>query len=97
MSQQIVKDAPWAIIAVMGVTGAGKSTFIQSASGDDSVIIGHSLKSCKFADSSAKISNNRQNQVHRSLRATASISVATTSISSTLQASTIPSAANPRC
>ncbi|KAF2000625.1 hypothetical protein P154DRAFT_199661 [Amniculicola lignicola CBS 123094] len=46
MHQQGVRDAPWAIIAVMGVTGAGKSTFIKSASGDDSVPIGHSLRSC---------------------------------------------------
>ncbi|KAF1834618.1 hypothetical protein BDW02DRAFT_497877 [Decorospora gaudefroyi] len=38
--------APWAFIAVMGVTGAGKSTFIQWASGDSDVEIGHDLKSC---------------------------------------------------
>ena len=33
-------------IAVMGMTGAGKSTFIQKASGLDSVEVGHKLESC---------------------------------------------------
>lgn len=33
-------------IAVMGMTGAGKSTFIQKASGLDSVKVGHDLESC---------------------------------------------------
>lgn len=45
--EPIVDGAPWAFIAVMGVTGAGKSTFIQTASGDQSVAIGHGLKSCR--------------------------------------------------
>lgn len=36
-------------IAVMGVTGAGKSTFIKAASGLDSVLVGHELTSCRFA------------------------------------------------
>jgi len=43
---QPIDGSPWAFIAVMGVTGAGKSTFIQSASGDDSVVIGDGLESC---------------------------------------------------
>lgn len=34
-------------IAVMGVTGAGKSTFIKTASGLDTVLVGHELTSCK--------------------------------------------------
>lgn len=34
-------------IAVMGVTGAGKSTFIKTASGLDDVLVGHELTSCK--------------------------------------------------
>ncbi|KAK5719923.1 hypothetical protein LTR15_007196 [Elasticomyces elasticus] len=38
--------APWATIAVMGVTGAGKSTFIRTVSGDSSVVVGDSLRSC---------------------------------------------------
>lgn len=46
MLQTIESQAPWAFIAVMGVTGAGKSTFIKAASGDDSVAIGNSLVSC---------------------------------------------------
>ena len=45
----VVAGAPWAFIAVMGVTGAGKSTFIRTASGDDSILIGHGLKSCQYA------------------------------------------------
>lgn len=39
--------APWAFIAVMGVTGAGKSTFIKWASGSSEIEIGHGLNSCK--------------------------------------------------
>lgn len=34
------------IIAVMGVTGAGKSTFVSLLSGED-IEIGHGLQSCK--------------------------------------------------
>ncbi|KAF8466339.1 P-loop containing nucleoside triphosphate hydrolase protein, partial [Kalaharituber pfeilii] len=33
-------------IAVMGVTGAGKSTFIQTITGDKKITIGHNLESC---------------------------------------------------
>lgn len=44
-----VPGAPEAWIAVMGVTGAGKRTFIQTASGDPTVEIGHGLKSCTLA------------------------------------------------
>jgi ABC-type lipoprotein export system ATPase subunit len=46
-SHETVDGAPWAFIAVMGVTGAGKSTFIQWASGSDEIVIGHDLESCK--------------------------------------------------
>lgn len=35
-------------IAVMGVTGAGKSSFIKSASGIDEVVVGHDLTSCEL-------------------------------------------------
>lgn len=42
----VLPKAPWAFIAVMGVTGAGKSTFIRTASGDESVVVGDGLKSC---------------------------------------------------
>lgn len=34
-------------IAVMGVTGAGKSSFIKAASGLDEVAVGHDLTSCR--------------------------------------------------
>lgn len=37
---------PEVFIAVMGVTGSGKSTFIQTASELDAIDIGHDLKSC---------------------------------------------------
>ncbi len=37
--------APSYIIAVMGVTGAGKSSFIKLVTGDASVKIGHSQES----------------------------------------------------
>ncbi|CAO2648332.1 Nn.00g075990.m01.CDS01 [Neocucurbitaria sp. VM-36] len=45
-SPETVTGAPWAFIAVMGVTGAGKSTFIQWASGSSEIQIGHDLESC---------------------------------------------------
>lgn len=45
-SPDTVRGAPWAFIAVMGVTGAGKSTFIQWASGSSEIQIGHDLESC---------------------------------------------------
>ena len=35
------------IIAVMGITGSGKSTFISRLVGGDEVVVGHSLTSCK--------------------------------------------------
>ena len=43
-----MNDSRNVFIAVMGTTGAGKSTFIKVASGDDTVGIGHTLKSCKL-------------------------------------------------
>jgi len=36
-----------AIVAVMGVTGAGKSTFVANVTGQD-VEIGDTLDSCKY-------------------------------------------------
>lgn len=47
-SPETVPGAPWAFIAVMGVTGAGKSTFIQWASGSAEILIGHDLESCEL-------------------------------------------------
>jgi putative ribosome biogenesis GTPase RsgA len=35
------------LIAVLGVTGAGKSTFINRARGDDEMKVGHGMLSCK--------------------------------------------------
>ena len=55
VGNELRKDAPWAFIAVMGVTGAGKSTFIQTASQDETVEIGHSLVSCESSSYSRAI------------------------------------------
>ncbi|EHY53394.1 hypothetical protein HRR83_003601 [Exophiala dermatitidis] len=33
-------------IGVMGVTGAGKSTFIKTVTGNDDIVVGHDLRSC---------------------------------------------------
>ena len=38
-------DPEEVIIAVMGVTGAGKSSFISTVTGDSSVIVGDGLSS----------------------------------------------------
>ncbi|KAK2733110.1 hypothetical protein FQN57_002302 [Myotisia sp. PD_48] len=43
------QERPKIFIAVMGVTGAGKSTFIQTATGSDDISIGHTFKSCTAA------------------------------------------------
>ncbi|KAJ5176313.1 uncharacterized protein N7482_002190 [Penicillium canariense] len=43
---EVIPTAPWVLIAVMGVTGAGKSTFIQTVSQSTDVVIGHGLESC---------------------------------------------------
>jgi Fe-S cluster assembly ATPase SufC len=37
-----------AVIAVMGITGAGKSYFIQKMTGDQDVVVGDSQMSCKL-------------------------------------------------
>lgn len=44
--KQLSKDD--VIIAVMGITGAGKSSWIQLLS-DDYVQVGHDLTSCQYA------------------------------------------------
>lgn len=36
------------VIAVMGVTGAGKSTFVKSVTGRDDIVVGHGLLSGMF-------------------------------------------------
>ncbi|EGD89374.2 hypothetical protein H112_02992 [Trichophyton rubrum D6] len=51
-----MKERQKAFIAVMGVTGSGKSTFIQTATGSDDVHIGHSFKSCTAAVSAHTLS-----------------------------------------
>ncbi|CAG7925016.1 unnamed protein product [Penicillium olsonii] len=45
-SLDIVPGAPWVLVAVMGLTGSGKSTFIQTASQSPEVVVGHDLESC---------------------------------------------------
>ncbi|KAF5620236.1 P-loop containing protein [Fusarium sp. NRRL 52700] len=42
----LVKGQPTMLIAVMGVTGSGKSTFVRTASGNNKVTVGHSLEAC---------------------------------------------------
>jgi hypothetical protein len=37
-----------AVFAVMGMTGSGKSTFIQKATGDKTIVIGHKYQACMF-------------------------------------------------
>ncbi|KAF7189755.1 hypothetical protein HII31_08862 [Pseudocercospora fuligena] len=44
--RSVQQNAPWKFIAVMGVTGSGKSTFIRKVSGDSSVLVGDGLYSC---------------------------------------------------
>ncbi|KAG5811352.1 hypothetical protein H9Q74_006072 [Fusarium xylarioides] len=41
-----VKKQPTMVIAVMGVTGSGKSTFVRTVTGKDEVVVGHSLEAC---------------------------------------------------
>lgn len=36
------------IVAVMGVTGVGKSTFIKTVTGNEDVVVGHSLASGRY-------------------------------------------------
>lgn len=45
----LITGQPIMVIAVMGVTGAGKSTFVRAASGNDEVVVGHSLEACELA------------------------------------------------
>jgi len=41
------------VIAVMGVTGAGKSSFIKEVSGREDIVIGHNMSS-GLADTSTR-------------------------------------------
>jgi ABC-type lipoprotein export system ATPase subunit len=38
------------LIAVMGVTGSGKSYFCRAATGDDDIEVGDGLESCNASD-----------------------------------------------
>ena len=42
------------LIAVMGVTGSGKSYFCRAATGDDCIVVGDGLESCNTAVSPVK-------------------------------------------
>jgi predicted GTPase len=35
------------IVAIMGATGTGKSSFVRLVTGDETIIVGHGLHSCK--------------------------------------------------
>jgi ABC-type hemin transport system ATPase subunit len=45
---QALKKVNSVVIAVMGMTGSGKSTFIQKATGTSAAIVGDGLSSCRF-------------------------------------------------
>ena len=47
-SLDIVPGASWVLVAVMGLTGSGKITFIQTASQSPEVVVGHDLESCMY-------------------------------------------------
>lgn len=59
MSPNTSAGRPQVYIAIMGVTGAGKSTFIRTASGIDAIEIGHSLKSCTVINPYSKSATNK--------------------------------------
>ena len=42
------------LIAVMGVTGSGKSYFCRAATGDDGIVVGDGLESCNATDTPVK-------------------------------------------
>ena len=44
--EEIAKDAVF--IAVMGVTGSGKSNFVKLATGSNDAVVGSGLTSCNF-------------------------------------------------
>lgn len=46
------------VIAVMGATGAGKSYFVRTATGDQSIVVGGGLKSGKFSNSPTSHGNS---------------------------------------
>ncbi|KAM5359118.1 hypothetical protein ACJZ2D_014724 [Fusarium nematophilum] len=58
-----VKGQPTIVIGVMGAVGSGKSTFIRTASGDDNVIVGHSLEACTQKVTSFEVNANGHNIV----------------------------------
>ncbi|CVL05382.1 uncharacterized protein FMAN_10770 [Fusarium mangiferae] len=49
------------VIGVMGVTGSGKSTFVRTASGNNNVIVGHSLEACTQEITAFEFNTNGQN------------------------------------
>jgi Fe-S cluster assembly ATPase SufC len=55
---------PKLMIAVMGVTGAGKSSFIKTVTGRDDVGVGHGLRSRK--QSSIRGNNSLTDYIDRS-------------------------------
>jgi putative ribosome biogenesis GTPase RsgA len=44
-----VKNSRSMVIAIMGGTGAGKSTFVRRLTGQNDIKIGHSLRSSKLS------------------------------------------------
>ena len=50
-------------IAVMGVTGAGKSTFVSQCTGSPRLNVGHSLESCKSTANTAVSSRSADREL----------------------------------
>lgn len=44
----MVNNKPEVLIAIIGATGAGKTTFISKATGRDDLPIGHGIDSCTY-------------------------------------------------
>jgi hypothetical protein len=84
------------LIAVMGVTGSGKSNFIRLATGSQDPKLGHDLESCKHSSlstSTTKIPDALQ--ARRQQNPMNAILVAAHSFSSTHPALMIPTVAMP--
>lgn len=54
VNTDIQAEEPLLLIGVMGVTGSGKSTFVQKASGKSEAVIGHTLEACELPASEHK-------------------------------------------
>ena len=44
--QTIAHPSELTVFAVMGITGSGKSTFVQKLTGDERAVVGHQYRAC---------------------------------------------------